>query len=76
MFACARVVWRLEHTVYTRAVEYLTGFTGRPCAIALDLWGWLAGWKDRKRKQQDYLSLSTTLAVHGLSGLVGDAAGG
>jgi hypothetical protein len=44
--------------IYTRTVEHLTGFTSRPCAIALDL------------------SLSTTLAVHGLSGLVRNAAGG
>jgi hypothetical protein len=51
MFGCTRVVLRVEHTVYTRAVEHLTGFTGRPCAIALDLDFRLARGHDEKSRQ-------------------------
>jgi hypothetical protein len=39
------VVLGREHTVYTRAVEDLAGFTRRAGAIALDLGLRLAGWK-------------------------------
>jgi len=50
MFGCTRVVLRVEHTVYTRAVEHLTGFTGRACAIALDLEFGLARGHDEKKQ--------------------------
>jgi hypothetical protein len=64
-----------EHTVDTRAVEDLAGFAGWAGAVALDLGARRQEYESAGGRATTYLSLAAALAVHGLSGFVGDAAG-
>jgi len=70
----SRTNHRVEPTVDARHSEHLTGLTGWPCTVALDLSG-ACQQRHTHVEEMNHLSLATALAIHGLSWLVRDAAG-